>query len=84
MLAGPWEEKIVLRSNKDPLTKNQSMSWHCSQNNPTAQVGAAACFGRHRGGLSATTAAVADALARRSPPPIRHPRHLGVACVPGG
>eukprot|EP00729_Bicosta_minor_P009446 gene9446-31613_t len=35
---GPWQEKIVLRNNQDPLSANQSLSWHCNQNNPTAQI----------------------------------------------
>ena len=35
---GPWQQKIVLQRNTPPLTANESLSWHCSQNNPTAQI----------------------------------------------
>ena len=35
---GPWDHRVVLMDNQDPLTPAQAASWHCQMNNPTAQV----------------------------------------------
>ncbi len=35
---GPWNHKIVLRNNQEPLNESEKLNWKCSMNNPTAHI----------------------------------------------